>query len=155
MKYPAAFGLVALLLGIVIVAPTPRAAEGIADSTDTPKLTVTDLGGYFPSVARARCIRGRSLVAYRISPNGSVADAHILTAEPKDVFEKGLLSSMQKWRADVPATWNEVASRRVFTISVGWDLAPCRKTFPHFPADSVIEVCASPIPGACKLQAVT
>ena len=151
MKYPTKSGLVAMLFSIAILAPAPRAAEEDSGSADRPKLTVTDLGGYFPSVARARCIRGRSLVAYRISPNGSVTDAHILTAEPKDVFEKGLLSSMRKWRADVPATWNEVASRRVFTVSVGWDLAPCRKAFPHFPADSVIDVCASPIPGACKL----
>ncbi|HZX75723.1 energy transducer TonB [Lysobacter sp.] len=68
--------------------PAPRAL---------PKL-IADAAPRYPLSARNRRIEGRVQVAFTIQPDGTVADARAVSAQPQGVFEEAALAAASRWR---------------------------------------------------------
>lgn len=88
--------------------PAPRAL---------PKL-IADAAPRYPLSARNRRIEGRVQVAFTIQPDGSVADARAVSAQPQGVFEEAALAAASRWRF-------EATGQRVGTVrTVMFNLPP-------------------------------
>lgn len=88
--------------------PAPRAL---------PKL-IADAAPRYPLSARNRRIEGRVQVAFTIQPDGTVADARAVSAQPQGVFEEAALAAASRWRF-------EATGQRVGTVrTVMFNLPP-------------------------------
>lgn len=88
--------------------PAPRAL---------PKL-LADAAPRYPLSARNRRIEGRVQVAFTIQPDGTVADARAVSAQPQGVFEEAALAAASRWRF-------EATGQRVGTVrTVMFNLPP-------------------------------
>jgi len=135
----------------VIAAVVPPLAHSQSAERENVALPTPNSNVFpYPSPARLRCITGRLLASYRVLPNGTFADAQVVAAYPKGVFERDFLYALHHSRANVPAGWTEAAARRVLYTSVAYELYPCTGDSHHYTAaDVTLQVCAAPIPGAC------
>jgi protein TonB len=52
----------------------------------------------YPAGARAQKIQGRVVVAYSVSPSGSVSNARVVSASPPGVFNAAALAAVRQWR---------------------------------------------------------
>jgi protein TonB len=73
--------------------------EGIlfvpADGDAVPMVRVSPR---YPERALARGIEGRVLVEFTITAAGNVRDAHVVAAEPSNVFNKSAVDAVRQWR---------------------------------------------------------
>lgn len=100
-------------------APAPKieAPKVQAPPRALPKL-IADAAPRYPLSARNRRIEGRVQVAFTIQPDGTVADARAVSAQPQGVFEEAALAAASRWRF-------EATGQRVGTVrTVMFNLPP-------------------------------
>ena len=78
-------------------AASANEAAGVADAGAklTPLIKVSPV---YPDAAKASGADGYVDVAFTVTPDGTVADAHVTGAEPKGVFDAAALAAVRRWR---------------------------------------------------------
>jgi protein TonB len=79
-------------LGDLRPAPTPQGLDA-----GTPVFQVPPL---YPPRARRAGIEGAVTVEFTITPDGSVKDPEVVSADPPRVFDRAVLRAIRRWRFD-------------------------------------------------------
>lgn len=66
-----------------------------ADRRATP---IVRIPPQYPQIASVKGIEGWVLVEFTITPGGTVADARVVDAEPKGVFDRETLRAIKRWK---------------------------------------------------------
>ncbi len=79
--------------------PAPAATDGASSETGEKKLEPVIAGTpEYPPNARARRLEGHVDVEFTITPLGTVENARVVDAEPRNVFNAAALAAVNRWR---------------------------------------------------------
>jgi protein TonB len=70
----------------------------------------------YPAGARAQKIQGRVVVAYTVTPSGSVSNARVVSASPPGVFNAAALAAVRQWRFKPSAQGGSRTSGMTFKL---------------------------------------
>ncbi|WP_024889434.1 energy transducer TonB [Luteimonas huabeiensis] len=100
-------------------APAPRAdarAASAPPASARPPALVQDAAPRYPTVALNRRLEGQVVLAFSIGPDGRVAQARVVSAEPAGVFDRAALAAAAQWRFE--ATGRIHATTRTLRFSL-------------------------------------
>ena len=63
-----------------------------------PLQLLSGAGPIYPATAKADGIEGDVVVEYRVTEDGAVTDARVVTAEPPGVFDEAALTAIRRFR---------------------------------------------------------
>ena len=83
----------------IVPAPVmPMKAVYSMEEIDGPLIPVSQVPPVYPLRARRKGIEGRVKVKFLVTENGAVEQITLLSAEPKNMFEKNVLKAVSTWR---------------------------------------------------------
>jgi periplasmic protein TonB len=94
----------------------------ISAGSDRDVIPLVRINPDYPSRALSRGIEGWVKVQFTITPSGTVADAKVLDADPKGMFDDAALKAIARWKYN-PKVENGVAvERRGIQVVLRFDL---------------------------------
>lgn len=84
----------------------------MAAGSDRDTLPLVKINPEYPARAEARGIEGWVLIQYTITATGTVKDAVVIDAQPKNIFDDAAIKAILRWRFN-PRIENGVAVERV------------------------------------------
>ena len=76
----------------------PGAAGGGIAAFDSDVIPVVQIAPNYPRRAKLAKLQGSVTLAVTIRPDGSVADAEVIEAEPKKIFDEAAVTAMLRWK---------------------------------------------------------
>ena len=77
---------------------TSGLGHGISVGSDRDVIPLVRINPEYPNRARERGIEGWVQVQFTITPGGTVADAKVVDADPKGLFERAALEAISRWK---------------------------------------------------------
>ncbi len=77
---------------------TPGALAVGAAAFDTDVIPLVQVAPSYPRRAKQARVEGYVKLAVTIRPDGSVADARVIDADPKRLFDRAALQAMRRWK---------------------------------------------------------
>ncbi|MCX7065987.1 MAG: energy transducer TonB [Proteobacteria bacterium] len=84
----------------------------ISVGSDRDVIPLVRINPEYPSRARSRGIEGWVQVEFAITPAGTVADAKVVDADPKGLFERAALDAISRWKYNPKVVDGRAMERR-------------------------------------------
>ena len=100
--------------GVSVMTPTfdTGGVGQISVGSDRDVIPLVRINPEYPSRARSRGIEGWVQVEFTISPAGTVADAKVVDADPKGLFERAALDAIGRWKYNPKVVDGRAMERR-------------------------------------------
>jgi protein TonB len=100
--------------GVSVATPTfdTTGMGQISVGSDRDVIPLVRINPEYPQRARSRGIEGWVQVEFTISPAGTVADAKVVDADPKGLFEKAALEAIGRWKYNPKVVDGRAMERR-------------------------------------------
>ncbi len=100
--------------GVSVATPTfdTTGMGQISVGSDRDVIPLVRINPEYPQRARSRGIEGWVQVEFTISPAGTVADAKVVDADPKGLFEKAAIEAISRWKYNPKVVDGRAMERR-------------------------------------------
>ena len=100
--------------GVSVATPTfdTTGMGQISVGSDRDVIPLVRINPEYPQRARSRGIEGWVQVEFTITPAGTVADAKVVDADPKGLFEKAALDAIGRWKYNPKVVDGRAMERR-------------------------------------------
>jgi periplasmic protein TonB len=100
--------------GVSVATPTfdSTGMGQISIGSDRDVIPLVRINPEYPQRARSRGIEGWVQVEFTITPAGTVADAKVVDADPKGLFEKAALDAIARWKYNPKVVDGRAMERR-------------------------------------------
>jgi len=94
---------------------TSNLGHGISVGSDRDVIPLVRINPEYPTRARERGIEGWVQVEFTITAAGTVADAKVVDAEPKGLFDRAALEAIGRWKYNPKVVDGRAMERRVLS----------------------------------------
>jgi protein TonB len=101
---------------------TSGLGHGISVGADRDVIPLVRINPEYPERARSRGIEGWVQVTFTITPAGTVADAKVVDADPKGLFERAALEAIGRWKYNPKVVDGRAMERRGVAVVLTFKL---------------------------------
>jgi periplasmic protein TonB len=101
---------------------TSNLGHGISVGSDRDVIPLVRINPEYPTRARERGIEGWVQVEFTITAAGTVADAKVVDAEPKGLFDRAALEAIGRWKYNPKVVDGRAMERRGVQVQLTFNL---------------------------------
>jgi protein TonB len=101
---------------------TGNLGHGISVGADRDVQPLVRINPEYPERARSRGVEGWVQVTFTITPAGTVADAKVVDADPKGLFERAALDAIGRWKYNPKVVDGRAMERRGVAVVLTFKL---------------------------------